>query len=37
MTWGGLKPGIYHVFVRDSTRDPSWDDVAEVGDDGSSR
>ena len=21
MTWGGLKPGIYHVFVRDCQRD----------------
>jgi hypothetical protein len=33
MTWGGLKPGTYHVFVRDSN-ETVWDDVTEVGDDG---
>jgi len=33
MTWGGLKPGSYHVAVRDS-QDAVWDDDAEVGDDG---
>ena len=33
MTWGGLKPGIYHVFVRDA-KETVWDDVTEVGDDG---
>ena len=33
MTWGGLKPGVYHVFVRDS-KEAVWDDVTEVGDDG---
>jgi polysaccharide biosynthesis protein PelA len=34
MTWGGLKPGIYHVFVRDTKETKVWDDVTEVGDDG---
>ena len=33
MTWGGLKPGIYHVFVR-AAKETVWDDVTEVGDDG---
>src|SRR5262249_8298906 len=33
MTWGGLKPGSYHVFVRDAN-ETVWDDVTEVGDDG---
>jgi hypothetical protein len=33
MTWGGLKPGVYHVFVRDA-KETVWDDVTEVGDDG---
>jgi polysaccharide biosynthesis protein PelA len=33
MTWGGLKPGIYHVAVRDSDK-LIWDDVTEAGDDG---
>jgi polysaccharide biosynthesis protein PelA len=33
MTWGGLKPGSYHVAVRES-RETVWDDEAEVGDDG---
>jgi hypothetical protein len=33
MTWGGLKPGVYHVSVRDS-KETVWDDVTEVGDDG---
>ena len=34
MTWGGLKPGVYHVLVRDADRKAVWDDVTEVGDDG---
>ena len=33
MTWGGLKPGSYHVAVRES-RETVWDDDAEVGSDG---
>jgi polysaccharide biosynthesis protein PelA len=33
MTWGGLKPGPYHVYVRD-TNETVWDDATEVGDDG---
>jgi len=33
MTWGGLKPGVYHVYVRD-TRETVWDEEMEVGDDG---
>jgi hypothetical protein len=33
MTWGGLRPGSYHVFVRDAN-ETVWDDVTEVGDDG---
>jgi hypothetical protein len=33
MTWGGLKPGIYHVAVRDS-KETVWTDETEVGDDG---
>ena len=34
MTWGGLKPGIYHVSVRDIDDKTVWDDVMEAGDDG---
>src|SRR5205807_1290157 len=34
MTWGGLRPGIYHVLVRDFERKTLWDDVVDVGDDG---
>jgi polysaccharide biosynthesis protein PelA len=34
MTWGGVKPGSYHVFVRDDSNETVWDDVSEVGDDG---
>jgi hypothetical protein len=33
MTWGGLKPGIYHVYVRDNN-ETVWDETAEVSDDG---
>jgi len=33
MTWGGLKPGLYAVAVRD-TRETIWEDETEVGDDG---
>ena len=33
MTWGGLKPGIYHVSVQDSEK-TVWDEELEVGDDG---
>jgi hypothetical protein len=33
MTWGGLKPGPYHVYVRNSN-ETVWDDATEVGDDG---
>ncbi|MFL6798700.1 MAG: polysaccharide deacetylase family protein [Xanthobacteraceae bacterium] len=34
MTWGGLRPGNYHVLVRDMDRKTLWEDVAEAGDDG---
>jgi hypothetical protein len=34
MTWGGLKPGEYHLLVRDSRDVPVWEDDAEVADDG---
>jgi polysaccharide biosynthesis protein PelA len=33
MTWGGLKPGAYHVFVREGD-ETVWDEVAKVGNDG---
>jgi len=33
MTWGGVKPGVYHVSVRDPN-ETVWDDFAEVGADG---
>ena len=33
MTWGGLRPGVYHVAVR-TTSETVWEDIAEVGDDG---
>jgi hypothetical protein len=33
MTWGGLRPGAYHVAVR-TTSETVWEDIAEVGDDG---
>jgi hypothetical protein len=33
MTWGGLKPGLYHVSARDSNA-TVWNDEAEVGKDG---
>ncbi len=33
MTWGGLKPGLYHVSVHDS-KETVWDEDTEVGDDG---
>jgi hypothetical protein len=33
MTWGGLKPGLYHVRVRNA-KVSIWDDEAEVGEDG---
>jgi polysaccharide biosynthesis protein PelA len=33
MTWGGLRPGIYHVYVRDND-ETVWDETAEVSDDG---
>jgi polysaccharide biosynthesis protein PelA len=33
MTWGGLKTGIYHVYVRDNN-ETVWDETAEVSDDG---
>jgi hypothetical protein len=33
MTWGGLKAGLYRVFVRDG-KETLWDDETEVGDDG---
>src|SRR5882757_3485300 len=33
MTWGGVRPGVYHVFVRDPN-ETVWDDLTEVGDDG---
>jgi hypothetical protein len=33
MTWGGLKPGIYHVYGRDNN-ETVWDETAEVSDDG---
>lgn len=33
MTWGGLRPGLYHVYARD-TKQTVWEDQLEVGDDG---
>lgn len=33
MTWAGLRPGLYHVYARDS-KDTVWDDEVEVRDDG---
>ena len=33
MNWGGLKPGSYQITAFD-TKDHSWEEVAEVGDDG---
>jgi polysaccharide biosynthesis protein PelA len=33
MTWGGLKPGLYRVSVRNS-KESLWDEEAEVGEDG---
>jgi polysaccharide biosynthesis protein PelA len=33
MAWGGVKPGVYRVSVRDPN-ETVWDDFAEVGDDG---
>ncbi len=33
MNWGGLKPGTYQISAFD-TKDRSWEEVAEVGDDG---
>jgi hypothetical protein len=33
MTWGGLKTGIYHVYVRDNN-ETVWDETTEVSDDG---
>lgn len=33
MNWGGLKPGTYQISAFD-TKDHSWEEVAEVGDDG---
>ena len=35
MNWGGLKPGTYQVSACD-TKD-HWEEVAEVGEDGSWR
>lgn len=33
MTWGGLRPGLYHVYARDTER-TVWEDRLEVGDEG---
>jgi len=33
MTWGGLRPGLYHAYARD-TKHTVWEDELEVGDDG---
>ena len=33
MTWGGLRPGVYHVAARRPAR-RCGEDIAEVGDDG---
>ena len=33
MNWGGLQPGSYQVTAYD-TKDKSWEEVAEVGEDG---
>ena len=33
MNWGGLKPGSYQITAYD-TKDNSWEEVAEVGEDG---
>jgi hypothetical protein len=33
MTWGGLRPGLYHAYARD-TEHTVWEDELEVGDDG---
>jgi polysaccharide biosynthesis protein PelA len=32
MSWGGLKPGLYHVLAKDS-RETLWDEEIDVGDD----
>jgi hypothetical protein len=33
MTWGGLRPGLYHVYARNTER-TIWEDELEVSDDG---
>ena len=33
MNWGGLRPGSYQVTAFDD-KDQSWEEVADVGDDG---
>ncbi len=33
MNWGGLKPGSYQITAYD-TKDHSWEEVADVGEDG---
>ena len=33
MTWGGLRPGPYHVIAREGP-DAVWDDEVEAGEDG---
>src|SRR3984893_18524824 len=33
MTWGGLRPGLYHAYARD-TKHTVWEDELEVGEDG---
>jgi hypothetical protein len=32
MSWGGLKPGLYHVLAKDS-RETLWDEEIDVGED----
>jgi polysaccharide biosynthesis protein PelA len=33
MTWGGLRPGLYYAYARD-TKHTIWEEELEVGDDG---
>jgi polysaccharide biosynthesis protein PelA len=33
MTWGGLRPGLYHAYARDTNHQTVWEDELEAGDD----